>query len=489
MCSQKCGYCLSDFTFVRNLSSSGAQGQTSIRRGKDDKLFCFKTITVIPSETLPEEKFMFNELQSPFLVDLLHCFLVDGQVYLCMEYCEGGSLFELLESDIALSDEDILFIFVQLAHGLNHLHGKSIIHRDIKPENIVLTSRTPPYRVKYCDFRLSKQVENTIARTFTGTFQFLAPEVVAIWYGEVPDNHHYTPAVDIWSLGVVLYLLKEKGYPFKNPNEILSGNIPTSNSLFGEIIKKMMVFEASRRISVEQLVNLPEIKQVYDFIESFDDSIFSKYQIWIMKKEIERQSNLSTRLESTVHHQNSKIQQLESILSLLSSDQSNLIDQFKELLPYIPRIKAFGGEKQPFKAEQRLIDIQSKDKENVRLSAEEFRLEKQKEFKSNPLAFICKYPSEVYRTLGNRTKFIGETKGSCLELANDDCLVTSAQECNENSFLTINHPLNGRITLTLMSTRSEGWFNCFIGYFHPIRCQEGCCYDHFIGINPDHSGT
>ncbi|KAL0217416.1 hypothetical protein RCL1_007997 [Eukaryota sp. TZLM3-RCL] len=528
---KNCGYSLSDFTFVGNLSG-GAQGQTSIRRGKDGKLYCFKTITAPPSGTLPEEKFMFTAPRSPFLVDLLHCFPVDGLVYLCMEYCAGGSLFQLLQSNIHLSDEDILFIFVQLAHGLNHLHGKSIIHRDIKPGNIVLTSRTPPYRVKYCDFGVSKQVENTMARTFTGTFEFMAPEVVAIWYGEVPANHHYTPAVDIWSLGVVLYLLKEKRYPFKNPNEILRGNIPTSNSLFGEIIKNMMVFDASRRISAEQLVNLPEIKQVYDFIGNFDDNFFSKYQIWIMKKEIQRQSNFIGRLKSTVENQNSKIssqnssisfltssinkqntkintlesrifsqnsiissqnskitnleseifsqsseissqnikiQQLESKLaqtSLLSSGQSKLIDQFKELLPFIPHIKAFGEE------QNRIVEEQI-----------------QKEFKSKPIDCICKYPSEVYRTLGNKTKFIGETKGSCLELSNDDCLVRSTRGCDENSFIAINHPLNGRITLTLRSTRSNGWFSSRIGYFNPNNCQDSDFHKHFIGIAPYGDGT
>ncbi|KAL0210535.1 hypothetical protein RCL1_004971 [Eukaryota sp. TZLM3-RCL] len=257
-----CGYSLSDFTFVRNLSA-GAQGQTSLRKGKDGKIYCFKTLTAPASGTLPEEKFMFIELRSPFLVDLLHCFLVDGLLSLCMEYCEGGSLHDLLESNTEISDEDILFIFVQLAHGLNHLHGKSIIHRDIKPGNIVLTSRTPPYRVKYCDFGVSKQVENTMARTFIGTFQFMAPEVVAIWYGEVAANHHYTPAVDIWSLGVVLYLLKEKRFPFKNPNEILSGNIPVSNHLFADIISKLLVFDVSTRITAQHLVNLPQIQKVF----------------------------------------------------------------------------------------------------------------------------------------------------------------------------------------------------------------------------------
>ncbi|KAL0209333.1 hypothetical protein RCL1_007273 [Eukaryota sp. TZLM3-RCL] len=173
------------------------------------------------------------------------------------------------------------------------------------------------------------------------------------------------------------------------------------------------------------------------------------------------QFNKRLYIKKTVHHQNSKIQELESKLSqtsLLSSDQSNLIDQFKELLPFISQLQAA--------EEKRRIE------------------QKQNEFKSNPIQFICKYPSEIFSRFGNRTKFIGETKGSSLELSNDDCLVRSTRRCWDNSFIAINHPLNGRITLTLRSTRSDGWFNSYIGYFNPNNCQDDDCWKHFIGINP-----
>ncbi|KAL0209307.1 hypothetical protein RCL1_007247 [Eukaryota sp. TZLM3-RCL] len=209
------------------------------------------------------------------------------------------------------------------------------------------------------------------------------------------------------------------------------------------------------------------------------------------KSKISSQNSEISCLKSTVDHQNSKIQQLESKLSqtsLLSSDQSNLIDQFKELLPFISHIKANAEEKRRIE-EQRLLEIKRKEEENARkLAEEERRIEqeqKQNEFKTNPIQFICKYPSEIFSRFGNRTKFIRETKGSCLELSNDDCLVRSTQDCNDNSFVAINHPLNGRITLTLRSTDSYGWFNSCIGYFNPNKCQDDDCYNHFIGIRSD----
>ncbi|KAL0220643.1 hypothetical protein RCL1_000497 [Eukaryota sp. TZLM3-RCL] len=200
-------------------------------------------------------------------------------------------------------------------------------------------------------------------------------------------------------------------------------------------------------------------------------------------------SHLRSHYDSQLQVAHTKIHQLESKLSqtsLLLLDQSNLIDQFKELLPLISHIKAYGEEKHCIEKEQRLCEIQRRDEENTRqLAEEERRIEQQKqnEFKANPIAFICNFPSEVYSIFGNRTKFIGETKGSCLELSNDDCLVRSTNSCRENSFIAINHPLNGRITLTLRSTGSDGCCSSNVGYFNPNKCQDDDSYKHFTGIN------
>ncbi|KAL0221211.1 hypothetical protein RCL1_001065 [Eukaryota sp. TZLM3-RCL] len=171
-------------------------------------------------------------------------------------------------------------------------------------------------------------------------------------------------------------------------------------------------------------------------------------------------------LEAIVLKQTYEMSLAHAKIEQLSSDQSNLIDQFKELLPSISHIKVHGEEKRRIEEEQ-----------------------KQNEFKSNPIQFICKYPSEIFSRFGDRTKFIGETKGSRLELSNDDCLVRSTRLSCENSFIAINHPLNGRITLTLRSTNSDGRFFSCIGYFNPNICQDGDCCNHFIGINPFGDGT
>ncbi|KAL0213493.1 hypothetical protein RCL1_007119 [Eukaryota sp. TZLM3-RCL] len=97
-----CDVSFSQFEYVSHLSS-GAQGTTSLRKGIDGKLYCFKTVPIHFSTIHPEEIVLQNQIKSPFIVELLHSFHVEGQIKLCMDYCHGGSLHDLLESGVVLS--------------------------------------------------------------------------------------------------------------------------------------------------------------------------------------------------------------------------------------------------------------------------------------------------------------------------------------------------------------------------------------------------
>ncbi|KAL0209302.1 hypothetical protein RCL1_007242 [Eukaryota sp. TZLM3-RCL] len=565
----------SDFEEIDRLGY-GSQGITSLMRDPSGNLVCGKLAYDMNLKSSPEAQMLLKDLNSPFLVRFHHCFPLKRDLLLIMEYCAGGSLHDyVIVSKSKLSNSDIWVVITQLVFGLDYLHSRHIIHRDLKPENVVLVSHDSPLRVKICDFGIARDLNEKSARTEKGTHLFMAPEMFT--------GRPYTTAVDMWSLGVLIYFLIFGNYP--NHEEILSENMFKSCGEFEPLIRRLLVRDASQRVTAAQLVKDEKIVEIYqDFIQEVDfndvvllrkelrnlkneikglneqiqkingenseilslkstvatlqstvesqnsiissqnseieqlksDQEYSKSafeskissQFSLIKKSINQNSALESQLKevttkfsvlesenldqnskissqnseistlkskissqnteisslmSTVHHQNSKIQQLESKLSqtsLLSSDQSNLIDQFKELLPFISHIKAFGEEKR--------------------------RIEEQKEneFKSNPIQFICKYPSEFFSRFGNRTKFIGETKRSCLELSNDDCLVRSTRDFWDNSFIAINHPLNGRITLTFRNTHSNGWFSSCIGYFNPNNCQDRDCYNHFIGINP-----
>ncbi|KAL0216890.1 hypothetical protein RCL1_007373 [Eukaryota sp. TZLM3-RCL] len=143
----------------------------------------------------------------------------------------------------------------------------------------------------------------------------MAPEIAANYLSNSPNNVPYTPAEDVWSLGIVLYLLAEKRYPFDGLWITNDDVIPRCNSEFGDLIEKMLVKDASRRITVKQVSNHPQIRELSTYIGSFDENLVSKYQIWTMEKEMLSQLHLIACLESTITTQEAKIQTLESKLS------------------------------------------------------------------------------------------------------------------------------------------------------------------------------
>ncbi|KAL0220868.1 hypothetical protein RCL1_000722 [Eukaryota sp. TZLM3-RCL] len=212
--------------------------------------------------------------------------------------------------------------------------------------------------------------------------------------------------------------------------------------------------------------------------------------------EIERQKKMRQDIERNKVYQ---LKQIEAEKQLAADKkrlenlevQARLEEERKRINIQIERNLLEKKQRDQVAEQQRLLEIKRKEEENARKLAEEKRRveQKQNEFKRNPIAFICKYPSEIFSRFGNRIKFIGETKGSCLELSNDDCLVRSTRWCHDNSFIAINHPLNGRITVNLRSTRDDGWFSSYIGYFNPHNCQDRNCDSNFLGIGPYHDGT
>jgi serine/threonine protein kinase len=125
-----------------------------------------------------------------------------------MEYCAGGDLFSYLEKrSFKIPENKSAEIIHKLATAIYYIHSYGITHRDLKPENILMTDTTDESDIRLVDFGLSKIIgpEETCNEPF-GTLSYVAPEVLL----ELP----YNKMVDIWSLGVITYLLLCGCLPF-----------------------------------------------------------------------------------------------------------------------------------------------------------------------------------------------------------------------------------------------------------------------------------
>lgn len=125
--------------------------------------------------------------------------------YIVMELIEGGEIYEKIVENVKLDEQFASLIFCQIVDAVEHCHKNNVVHRDLKPENIMLTKDNI---VKIIDFGLSNViVANKLMKTSCGTKCYSAPETMA--------NKEYSPLpTDIWSLGIILFVMVCGHLPF-----------------------------------------------------------------------------------------------------------------------------------------------------------------------------------------------------------------------------------------------------------------------------------
>lgn len=140
------------------------------------------------------------------VVYLKEYFEEGNKVYLITELVTGGELLDAVLQRGTYSETEARSCFMQLLSGIEYLHSKNVVHRDLKLENLLLASPDDITKVKIADFGLAKKAIEAMS-TVCGTPQYVAPEVIQ----GIPGLE-YGPGVDMWSAGVVLYILLG-GYP------------------------------------------------------------------------------------------------------------------------------------------------------------------------------------------------------------------------------------------------------------------------------------
>ncbi|CAL8092045.1 unnamed protein product [Orchesella dallaii] len=144
-----------------------------------------------------------TELHHENVVALLDCLETSAHVYLIMEYCNGGDLFDYLRQYGPLNEDVVRMFLRQLAGAMHALHSNGIVHRDLKPQNILLTYKKPSASpdniiLKIADFGFARFLqEGDMTATICGSPMYMAPEILL--------SLAYDAKADLWSLGTIVY--------------------------------------------------------------------------------------------------------------------------------------------------------------------------------------------------------------------------------------------------------------------------------------------
>lgn len=151
---------------------------------------------------------VLHKCNLPYIVDFYGAFFVEGAVYMCMEYMDGGSL-DKIYADGIHSEACLAYIAECVIRGLKQLKDEhNIIHRDVKPTNILVNTLG---KVKLCDFGVSGNLVALLAKTNIGCQLYMAPERIKT---KNPEDATYSVQLDVWSLGLTLLEVAAGGYPY-----------------------------------------------------------------------------------------------------------------------------------------------------------------------------------------------------------------------------------------------------------------------------------
>ena len=242
--------------------------------------------------TEQEEQEIINEINilramdHPNILKIFEFYSNKDSYSIITEYCSGGELFNEIKENGPFDEKYSAFVMYQIFSAINYCHSMKIMHRDLKPENILIMDRNRNGfpRIKICDFGTSLMVEKGgIQKKIVGSSYYIAPEVL---------KNNYNEKCDIWSCGVILYILLSGKPPFNgdDDNEVMA-NVTTgqydlhcapfnriSNSA-KDLIKKLLIMDKDKRINAQEALNHiwfkeKKVKELYNQIK--DENIIKK---------------------------------------------------------------------------------------------------------------------------------------------------------------------------------------------------------------------
>lgn len=209
---------------------------------------------------------LMKSLNHPNVVRAFDFFEEKENFFVVMELIQGGELFDRIVRKTCYTEGEARELARVLLRAIKYLHDQNVVHRDLKPENLLLLSENDDFNIKVVDFGFAARAEGNVLTQHCGTPGYIAPEILR--------NEHYGKSVDMWSFGVILYILLG-GYPpfYDKSNQVLYRKILKGayqfhveywsevSDLAKDLIRKLLVLDPKVRLTVDQALAHPWLQE------------------------------------------------------------------------------------------------------------------------------------------------------------------------------------------------------------------------------------
>jgi len=247
-----------------------------------------------------------------------------NEVNILLEYCRDGSIYELISKN-GFDEEKTYSYFSQVVNAVYFLHKNNLVHRDIKPENILVNLG----KIKLCDFGWCCETNLNNRKTFCGTFEYMAPEII----NELP----YGKPVDIWALGILLYEFYFGISPFTSSKQ----NEEQTQEIINNILMKKLNFPSRKNIPYDMkdlIMNMLEmdVQKRYTIEQVAAHPWFRRWKINIKNKINNMNSNINNNMNPFQDMNVTNITKITKIIKNKNDIMNKSIYKFKNLKFYSP---------------------------------------------------------------------------------------------------------------------------------------------------------
>lgn len=303
------GYDIDPFTKYTKLSEIGKGSYGKVFKVIDNNNNQLRAMKIInkpihkryDEEKISKEVNILKMVDHPNIIKVLEFYKNNSNFYIITELLEGGELFNKISNSKYLEEASAAYVMKQIFSAVNYCHKNGIFHRDLKPENILIEeSIDNMINIKIIDFGTSEIFKkDKIFHHQIGTSYYISPEVL---------KNKYNHKCDLWSCGVIMYILLSGSPPFfgKNEDEILkcvqTGKFEFKSRIWKRIsdsakdlITKLLEVDVDKRLSAEEALQHPWLCSLNDSFETQNETFFrSEAPKLSLKKIIKNMTNFTT---------------------------------------------------------------------------------------------------------------------------------------------------------------------------------------------------